>query len=140
MEVVQKCSWWAEFFCGTVREEARGTQCLLTKCSWQDFSPSLALLIPPHILLEAGAQERRNSISVVSLLSDSVSFPHSLVATNLLIEGSHRCLLSVLSFIIAARMDTVTYCTQDGSSGRQGVLEMKSKPEISLFLVCFVFF
>lgn len=40
------------------------------------------------------------------------------VADNLLTVGSHRCLLSVLIFIIASRMDP--YFIQDELSGRLG--------------------
>lgn len=110
-----------------LREEPGEAQHLLTGALGRTFLFPLALLPPHHILSKAEAQKRWSSISVVKagLLASGPSLIPCLalshwVAANLLTERSHRCLRSVLSFIIAARTDSVPYFTQDGSSGRLG--------------------
>lgn len=88
-----------------------------TKYSRQDFSPAL---IPAYSSpCPPGSQGPREAKQHLCCLSSPLTLCLSLtrwLATNLLIERTHRCLLSVLSFIIAVRMDTVTV----HKMGRQG--------------------
>lgn len=105
-----------------LREEPGEAQRLLTSTLGRIFLVPLALLPPHHILLEAEAQKRCISVVKAGLSASALSLIPCLalshwVAANLLTERSHRCLLSVLSFIIAARTDSVPYF---GSSGRLG--------------------